>query len=107
MLRYSRHNVVHSHQMAAIPLLLRSRLSNDSCIRHLALSNLALLGHVEPPKGRGIRILSLDGGGTRGLVTIQVSATYWALGVLERGGVNNEATQQANNCTKHPHLPMF
>lgn len=31
----------------------------------LACETLAILGYVDPPRGRGVRILSLDGGGTR------------------------------------------
>ncbi|XP_028308412.1 calcium-independent phospholipase A2-gamma-like [Gouania willdenowi] len=33
---------------------------------------LAMIGHVDPVKGRGIRVLSIDGGGTRGVVPLQV-----------------------------------
>lgn len=33
---------------------------------------LALLGHSDPVKGAGIRILSIDGGGTRGLLAIEM-----------------------------------
>lgn len=33
---------------------------------------LALLGHVAPPQGRGIRLLSIDGGGTRGLAALEI-----------------------------------
>ncbi|XP_027205645.2 calcium-independent phospholipase A2-gamma-like [Dermatophagoides pteronyssinus] len=33
---------------------------------------LSLLGHADPPKGRGIRVLSIDGGGTRGLLVIEI-----------------------------------
>ncbi|XP_054902415.1 calcium-independent phospholipase A2-gamma-like isoform X2 [Poeciliopsis prolifica] len=33
---------------------------------------LALIGYVEPVKGQGIRVLSIDGGGTRGLVPLQL-----------------------------------
>lgn len=34
--------------------------------------SLAMLGHVDPPSGRGLRILALDGGGCRGAVTLEV-----------------------------------
>ncbi|XP_077579628.1 calcium-independent phospholipase A2-gamma-like isoform X1 [Stigmatopora nigra] len=33
---------------------------------------LALIGYVDPVKGRGIKVLSIDGGGTRGVVPLQV-----------------------------------
>lgn len=39
---------------------------------------LVLLGHVRPPRGRGIRLLAIDGGGTRGLAALEV------LGHLEK-----------------------
>lgn len=33
---------------------------------------LTLLGHVPPLKGEGIRVLSIDGGGTRGMMALEV-----------------------------------
>ncbi|KRY37674.1 Protein dif-1 [Trichinella spiralis] len=33
---------------------------------------LALMGHVQPVSGSGIRLLSIDGGGTRGLMALEV-----------------------------------
>jgi len=33
---------------------------------------LAMLGHVDVPKDRGLRILSLDGGGCRGAVSVEI-----------------------------------
>ncbi|KAJ6222257.1 hypothetical protein RDWZM_000802 [Blomia tropicalis] len=48
---------------------------NENPFRHLKENSrraLGLLGHTDPPKGRGIKILSIDGGGTRGLVVIEI-----------------------------------
>lgn len=33
---------------------------------------LSLLGHVDPPSSKGVRILSIDGGGTRGVLVIEM-----------------------------------
>lgn len=33
---------------------------------------MALLGHNEPIKSQGIRVLSIDGGGTRGVMAIEI-----------------------------------
>jgi len=43
------------------------RLSShgDKATKQQAMVALSLLGYVNPPKGRGVRILSIDGGGTR------------------------------------------
>ena len=42
----------------------------DTEVRKQAKIALSLLGYVDPVKGRGIRILALDGGGTRLVNTI-------------------------------------
>lgn len=50
----------------AIAHILRMReYSNNSSVVAMARETLALLGYVDPPSGRGLRILSIDGGGTR------------------------------------------
>ncbi|KAL8567535.1 hypothetical protein ACOMHN_010126 [Nucella lapillus] len=54
-----------------VPVLLPMTESEDKALREEAREALALLGYTEPVRGRGIRILTLDGGGTRGLMTIQ------------------------------------
>lgn len=56
----------------AIAHILRMReYSNNSSVVSTARETLALLGYVDPPRGRGLRILSIDGGGTRGILAIE------------------------------------
>ncbi|XP_051547844.1 calcium-independent phospholipase A2-gamma-like isoform X2 [Myxocyprinus asiaticus] len=54
-----------------IPCLLRLRQASDPCLKAAVREALALAGYIEPVKNRGIRILSIDGGGTRGLLALQ------------------------------------
>ncbi|KAM9216254.1 calcium-independent phospholipase A2-gamma isoform 2-T2 [Dugong dugon] len=54
-----------------IPYLLRIRQTKDETLQAAVREILALMGYVDPVKGRGIRILTIDGGGTRGVITIQ------------------------------------
>lgn len=54
-----------------IPYLLRLRQIRDETLQAAVREILALIGYVDPVKGRGIRILTIDGGGTRGLVALQ------------------------------------
>lgn len=44
----------------------------DEVLSAKARQTLALLGYAEPPQSPGIRILSIDGGGTRGLVSMEI-----------------------------------
>nr|KAF6419162.1 patatin like phospholipase domain containing 8 [Rousettus aegyptiacus] len=48
-----------------IPYLLRLRQIKDETLQAAVREILALIGYVDPVKGRGIRILTIDGGGTR------------------------------------------
>lgn len=44
----------------------------DESLTSKARQTLALIGHAEPPNAPGIRVLSIDGGGTRGLVSLEI-----------------------------------
>ncbi|XP_077565331.1 calcium-independent phospholipase A2-gamma [Stigmatopora nigra] len=55
----------------AIPCLLRLRQAKDLRLQAAVRESLALTGYTEPVKGRGIRVLAIDGGGTRGLLALQ------------------------------------
>ena len=53
-------------QELAIPALLKMMTrTRDQTIKESAHQALTMVGYTFPVKGRGIRILSIDGGGTR------------------------------------------
>ncbi|XP_024143723.1 calcium-independent phospholipase A2-gamma [Oryzias melastigma] len=54
-----------------LPCLLRLRQASDLPLKAAVREALAALGYSDPVKGRGIRVLSIDGGGTRGLLALQ------------------------------------
>ncbi|XP_032855731.2 calcium-independent phospholipase A2-gamma isoform X1 [Tyto alba] len=54
-----------------IPCLLRLRQANDESLQAAVRETLAIIGYTDPVKGWGIRVLAIDGGGTRGLVALQ------------------------------------
>ncbi|TNN71691.1 Calcium-independent phospholipase A2-gamma [Liparis tanakae] len=54
-----------------IPCLLRLQQASDPGLRAAVREALTLVGYHKPVKGRGIRILTIDGGGLRGLVALQ------------------------------------
>lgn len=54
-----------------IPCLLRLRQTNDESLQAAVREALALIGYTDPVEGWGIRVLTIDGGGTRGLVALQ------------------------------------
>ncbi|XP_047366946.1 calcium-independent phospholipase A2-gamma-like isoform X2 [Vespa velutina] len=57
----------------AISTLLRIRqTNNDEKIKGSIRESLAIMGYNDPPTGRGIRILSIDGGGIRGVLVIEM-----------------------------------
>ncbi|CAG08668.1 unnamed protein product, partial [Tetraodon nigroviridis] len=63
----------------AIPRLLRLEQAGDPDLRAAVREALVLLGYHAPVKGRGVRILSIDGGGLRGLLALQTLETLEAL----------------------------
>lgn len=56
----------------AISFLLSVRKKGNKEVRKEAQKALVLLGWVDPVKGRGIKVLSIDGGGARGLMAIEI-----------------------------------
>ncbi|XP_036376286.1 calcium-independent phospholipase A2-gamma-like [Megalops cyprinoides] len=54
-----------------VSCLLRLRQASDPTLQAAVREALALVGYSDPVRGRGIRVLSIDGGGTRGLVALQ------------------------------------
>uniref|UniRef100_A0A8K9XT36 PNPLA domain-containing protein n=1 Tax=Oncorhynchus mykiss TaxID=8022 RepID=A0A8K9XT36_ONCMY len=63
----------------AIPCLLRLRQAEDPSLKAAVREALTLVGYTNPVKGRGIRVLSIDGGGTRGLIALQTLQKLEAL----------------------------
>uniref|UniRef100_A0A3Q3NH86 Calcium-independent phospholipase A2-gamma-like n=1 Tax=Mastacembelus armatus TaxID=205130 RepID=A0A3Q3NH86_9TELE len=60
-------------EKTAVMLLRRRRnCRGNQALQRALRETLALIGYVDPVKGRGIRVLSIDGGGTRGVVPLQV-----------------------------------
>jgi calcium-independent phospholipase A2-gamma len=45
---------------------------HDSDTLALLRQSLSAIGHAAPPSGKGVRLLSIDGGGTKGLVILEV-----------------------------------
>ena len=52
-------------ELNAVPVLANLMLARDSEVRRRARLTLALIGYTPRFKKRGLRILAIDGGGTR------------------------------------------
>uniref|UniRef100_A0A3Q0QRD3 PNPLA domain-containing protein n=1 Tax=Amphilophus citrinellus TaxID=61819 RepID=A0A3Q0QRD3_AMPCI len=50
----------------------RQNYKHDQELQAALRETLALIGYADPVKGHGIRVLSIDGGGTRGVVPLQI-----------------------------------
>ncbi|XP_036389063.1 calcium-independent phospholipase A2-gamma-like isoform X2 [Megalops cyprinoides] len=73
LIQYPACKVVAWQERAVLILLGQRRCYRDNQELQGAIREaLALIGYVDSVKGRGIRILSIDGGGTRGVVPLQV-----------------------------------
>ncbi|XP_026055362.1 calcium-independent phospholipase A2-gamma-like isoform X2 [Carassius auratus] len=60
-------------EKAALQLLrCRRTFWMDEKLQQAIRETLALIGYVDQVRGHGIRVLSIDGGGTKGLVSLQV-----------------------------------
>lgn len=56
---------------SVLPTLLKLRQAKDLPLQSAVREALAVVGYTDPVKGRGIRVLAIDGGGTRGLLALQ------------------------------------
>lgn len=59
--------------MGGIKIVLKARSkSKHNSITDSSREALALLGHVDPVPQMGVRVLSIDGGGIRGLLVLEM-----------------------------------
>lgn len=72
ILRYQGVSRSQAIREQAISTLLEIRKTGNKEVRKEAQKALALLGWVDPVKGRGIKVLAIDGGGSRGLMAIEI-----------------------------------
>ena len=60
-------------QEQLLPVLLRMIRLKDKVLQEQVREALCLIGYIEPVTGRGIRLLSMDGGGTRYSIVVIVT----------------------------------
>lgn len=72
LLRYQSVGKSQAIQEQAISILLEIRKKGNKEVGREAQKALTLLGWADPVKGRGIKVLSIDGGGSRGLMAIEI-----------------------------------
>uniref|UniRef100_A0A3B5B4X8 Calcium-independent phospholipase A2-gamma-like n=1 Tax=Stegastes partitus TaxID=144197 RepID=A0A3B5B4X8_9TELE len=73
LIRYPSCKALIWQEKTAVTLLRQRRTYRyDHKLQAAVRETLALIGYVDPVKGRGIRVLSIDGGGTRGVVPLQL-----------------------------------
>ncbi|XP_041955394.1 calcium-independent phospholipase A2-gamma-like isoform X2 [Alosa sapidissima] len=76
----NRHLIAHPACKAMVwqeklPLQLlkyRRNYTGDVKLQRALRETMALIGYLDPVRGRGVRMLSIDGGGTRGVVPLEV-----------------------------------
>ncbi|KAK0400235.1 hypothetical protein QR680_003415 [Steinernema hermaphroditum] len=71
-------SVIAENRAVISKLKKQMRYSNDAALRSESRQCLNLCGQPEPLQGRGIRVLTIDGGGTRGMMGLEV------LGAIEK-----------------------
>ena len=52
-------------------------INKDAKVRLQAKQLLSICGVVSPCKGNGVRLLAIDGGGTRGIIAIRYKGTQY------------------------------
>lgn len=72
ILRYQGVSRSQAIREQAISTLLDIRKNGNKEVYKEARKALTLLGWVDPVKGKGIKVLSIDGGGSRGLMAIEI-----------------------------------
>ncbi|XP_064483417.1 calcium-independent phospholipase A2-gamma-like [Ornithodoros turicata] len=72
ILNYPRSQCILAKERAVSHILRLREYSQEPAVTSMARETLSLLGYSDPPRGRGIRILSIDGGGIRGIMAIEI-----------------------------------